>query len=170
MQEGEANSRAAELQETLARLRSMGIANRSLRKAFEQMQETETLKKQGPYVALRAAAFKSLEILETSLTDGVADLEQAIKDSKVEIEDTHLQIKGEVQAAESRIANVRQEQEQDPGRRGITYIIVGVFCVAPGTVQILIGSSLNFFSIAGILIGGLVIIAGLGHFRRGSQL
>jgi tetratricopeptide (TPR) repeat protein len=165
-QEAEANSRIASLQQTLARLRQFGVGEASLQKHFAQLQVIEGLRKQAHYVAYRAASSRALESIDASLKDGAANLAQKAKDITAEIARVRAQLTRDVGQAESELSRARRQAENSPTSRGVTYLI----CAA-----VLLFGGLRFglsspTGVAGLIIGGIVGIAGLGFVMRGGQL
>jgi tetratricopeptide (TPR) repeat protein len=165
-QEADTNSRIASLQQTLERLRQFGVGDASLQKHFTQLQEIERVRKQGHYVACRTASSRAFETIDASLKDGAAKLAQKAKDATTEMARVRAQVTRDVGQAESELSRVRREAENSPAARGVKYLIFAAV-VFFGGFSVGVSTPLG---IAGLLIGGIVGIAGLGFVMRGGQL
>lgn len=154
IQEGETNSLTVELQQALQSMCQMAGAEAIVQKYSAQAQQIDALRKQGHYVALRTAATRALENLGACLKDGIASLEQTAKDATAELARVHSQLTREAERIEGRLASTKRERDNSPSGRGIGYLIVGVICLALSVPNLP-----SFFSIVGLLFGGLATVA-----------
>jgi tetratricopeptide (TPR) repeat protein len=164
-QEGEANSRLADLQQTIQRLRQMGVADDVLRNCSARFQEIEGVRRQGHYVALRTASSRASEAVGACLRDGVASLEEAVKETKTEIARLRSQIIRDAEQIERQAASVRREKENSTAGRGVGFLIVGTLCLVASLPNLP-----SVFSQFGLLIGGAIVVSGIRYLMRDGQL
>jgi len=129
-EEGIANSRIIELQQTIQLLRQMGVGEGVLQNRAAQLREVEGIRSQGHYSALRVAAERAFTILGAFLLDGITALSEGAKALTGEIALRRSEFSREVERIEHQLTGATGKRNELANPFGMTILLIfGVCCL-----------------------------------------